>query len=151
MMDSDCNLKIIIASDVEYECVFAEIYYNDKFIALVSQEEGLDKLKIEFRHDLINYDDVVMKMDIDCLRKAIDLAAKALDRKIETQYDSPEEANRAGQQRLDRILHDPAAVATGKKKVSGAFDVFAADGWGARFDSEGEFTGFLEPVGFEDV
>jgi hypothetical protein len=37
-----------IADDCEHEKVFVEIYYNEKFVALISQEHGLDDLEIEF-------------------------------------------------------------------------------------------------------
>ncbi len=40
--------EIIIASDLEHDKVFAEIYYHNKLLAAVSQEEGLDRLKLEF-------------------------------------------------------------------------------------------------------
>ena len=42
------NFTITIASDQEHEQVFAEIYCHGKFVALVSQEEGADRLRIEF-------------------------------------------------------------------------------------------------------
>jgi hypothetical protein len=36
------------ADDSEHEKVFIEIYCNEKFVALISQEHGLDDLEIEF-------------------------------------------------------------------------------------------------------
>ena len=42
------KFSTIIASDEEHEQVFAEIYCHGKFVALVSQEEGGDQLRIEF-------------------------------------------------------------------------------------------------------
>ena len=38
----------MIASDEDHEEIFAEVYFAGKFIALVSQEEGIDQLKLEF-------------------------------------------------------------------------------------------------------
>jgi len=42
------QLKIVIASDVDYEYLIAEIYCDDEFIALIHQENGLDNLQVEF-------------------------------------------------------------------------------------------------------
>ena len=42
---SDCN--IIIASDPEHDKVFAEIQFDNRFVALVSQEDGPGQLKVE--------------------------------------------------------------------------------------------------------
>lgn len=48
------QLKIIIASDVDYEKLIAEIYRNDEFIALLQQEDGADNIKVEFSPDLVS-------------------------------------------------------------------------------------------------
>ena len=40
--------KIIIASDDIHEKVFAEIYYHEKYVALINQEKGIDELELEF-------------------------------------------------------------------------------------------------------
>jgi len=39
--------NVIIASDPEHEKVFAEIQCDNKFLALISQEEGEDRLLVE--------------------------------------------------------------------------------------------------------
>lgn len=41
------NFKIVMSSDSEYEDLCAEIYFQDEFVAIVSQEEGFDNLLIE--------------------------------------------------------------------------------------------------------
>lgn len=51
--------SFLIANDNEHEKVFVEIYYDDKFVALINQENGLNNLEIEFPgeglvEDLIN-------------------------------------------------------------------------------------------------
>jgi len=38
----------IIANESEHEQVFIEIYYNEKFVASINQEHGLENLEIEF-------------------------------------------------------------------------------------------------------
>ncbi len=42
------KFNIIISSDDEYEDLCAEIYYEKQFIAILTQEEGFENLKIEF-------------------------------------------------------------------------------------------------------
>ena len=40
--------RTMIASDEDHEKVFAEIFCDDKFVAIVNQEGGLRNLTIEF-------------------------------------------------------------------------------------------------------
>lgn len=42
------NYKIIIGSPVDYEELTAEIVINEEYIAVINQDEGIDKIKIEF-------------------------------------------------------------------------------------------------------
>lgn len=42
------QLKIIVASDVDYEKLIAEIYCGEEFIALLQQEDGENNIKVEF-------------------------------------------------------------------------------------------------------
>ncbi len=46
--NSDNMFKIIIASDDNHEKVFAEIYFHEKYVALINQEKGIDELELEF-------------------------------------------------------------------------------------------------------
>lgn len=41
------GFHIIISSDIEYEDLCAEIYFQDEFFAIISQENGFDNLEIE--------------------------------------------------------------------------------------------------------
>jgi len=52
------SLKIIISSDVDYEYLIAEIYFDDILIALLQQENGINDIRIEFSSDIntINFD-----------------------------------------------------------------------------------------------
>jgi hypothetical protein len=38
-------LEIVIASDIDYENLIAEIYCNDQYVALLQQEDGKEELK----------------------------------------------------------------------------------------------------------
>jgi len=42
------KFDFLIANDDDHEKVFIEIYYDDKFVASISQEQGLNNLEIEF-------------------------------------------------------------------------------------------------------
>jgi len=42
------SFDYLIANDDQHENVFIEIYYQEKFIASISQERGKDNLDIEF-------------------------------------------------------------------------------------------------------
>jgi len=70
-MENNSRLKIIIASDVDYEHLIAEIYCDDEYIALVQQEEGKDKLKIEFSP-------TIKVLDVEWVRDAISKAEQQL-------------------------------------------------------------------------
>ena len=44
----DKKFSNMIANDDSHEKVFVEIEFDEKFVALISQEEGEDRLRIEF-------------------------------------------------------------------------------------------------------
>lgn len=46
------KLGITIFSDPQYDQVVAEIYYDEKFVCLISQDEGPENLRITFPADL---------------------------------------------------------------------------------------------------
>lgn len=47
-MNNKNTMKVVIASDINYEKLIAEIYCDDAFIGLIQQEEGKNNFKIEF-------------------------------------------------------------------------------------------------------
>ncbi|KEA53970.1 hypothetical protein DT73_04030 [Mangrovibacter sp. MFB070] len=47
-MNNKNTMKVVIASDIGYEKLIAEIYCDDAFIGLIHQEEGENNLKVEF-------------------------------------------------------------------------------------------------------
>ncbi|MFP1928794.1 hypothetical protein ACLEE4_08660 [Lonsdalea quercina] len=65
------QLKIIIASDIDYEKLIAEIYCNDEFIALLQQENGINDIKVEFSSN-------INALDFDWLQNALNEARKKL-------------------------------------------------------------------------
>ncbi|MEJ4044312.1 hypothetical protein [Erwinia sp. SLM-02] len=70
-MNSKDQLKIVIASDVDYEELIAEIYCNDEFIALLQQENGIDDIKLEFSPNLTS-------LSLDWLQNALSEAKNKL-------------------------------------------------------------------------
>ncbi|QGX91127.1 MULTISPECIES: hypothetical protein [Rosenbergiella] len=72
-MNCKDHLKIVIASDVDYENLIAEIYRNDEFIALLQQEDGINDIKVEFSSN-------ISVIDFDWLQNALNEAKiKLLD------------------------------------------------------------------------
>ena len=67
--------NIIIASDDEHEKAFAEIYYREKFVALASQEGGLNRLEIEF--PLFDVDEamIIRTLELTGFQQALNSAA----------------------------------------------------------------------------
>ena len=47
-MAKQSDFRISVGDDPEHEDLTAEIYFRDSFVALVSQEHGLDAADIEF-------------------------------------------------------------------------------------------------------
>jgi len=41
------NFNIIISSDVAYEELCAEIYFNEQFVAILTQENGFENLQVQ--------------------------------------------------------------------------------------------------------
>lgn len=72
------NFTILIASDPEHEKVFAEIYCGERFVALVSQEEGLHCLRIEFPDATMEESMVLRKVEMEGFQEALRSAARKL-------------------------------------------------------------------------
>lgn len=70
------NIQIIIGSPLDYEELVAYIYIDEQCIALVSQDEGKDKLKIEFYFEGLSDSD--KKVDYDAFIEALQKAKSAL-------------------------------------------------------------------------
>jgi antitoxin component YwqK of YwqJK toxin-antitoxin module len=72
------KIKILIASDTNYEKVVAEIYIDDKFIALISQENGLDQMEIEFPGNNISKEMMIRKIGLNDFLLAINETTQKL-------------------------------------------------------------------------
>ncbi|MDH0053346.1 hypothetical protein ACVWWU_002527 [Pantoea sp. PA1] len=70
-MNSRDPLKIVIASDVDYENLIAEIYCDNIFIALLQQDNGINDLRIEFSSD-------INTLNLDWFQNALNEAKKKL-------------------------------------------------------------------------
>jgi hypothetical protein len=70
------EFKIRICSDLDYEEMVADVCFEDKTIATVTQESGIDNMKIEFfgTTDI----PICLKLPLDHLIEALQLAKKEL-------------------------------------------------------------------------
>ena len=74
----DGNYEVIIADDPEHDKVFAEIHRNNKFIALISQEDGPDRLKVELPGPGLDESHVVRQVPLSDFIAMLGQAAKKL-------------------------------------------------------------------------
>ena len=72
------NIEIITASELGYEKLTAEIYINDKFVASLNQEAGLDNLVIEFPAADAYEDAVQRNVDLADFEKGLELAKRRI-------------------------------------------------------------------------
>jgi len=72
------GLKVLICSDVEYDKLIAEIYHHDRYVALISKEDGPNQLAVEFPGPGMNEDVVTRKVDLVWLEAALAAARRKL-------------------------------------------------------------------------
>ncbi|QDQ28440.1 hypothetical protein FNU76_19915 [Chitinimonas arctica] len=72
------TVKIQVCSDTDFEQLIAEIYIDDKFVALVSQDEGVDNLRVEFPGSDQNESTITRKVDFEVLCHALSNARREL-------------------------------------------------------------------------
>jgi hypothetical protein len=53
MLDLNKNWRLVLLFPDEFTDFIAEIYYQDNFVCLISQENGYEKLDIEIHSNLI--------------------------------------------------------------------------------------------------
>jgi hypothetical protein len=68
--------EIKICSDLDYNMLIAEIYFDKKFLVLISQKEGSSNLKIEFPKLETKEDNLFTSLDLNTFEGALQ-AAKA--------------------------------------------------------------------------
>ena len=72
------RFSVMIASDVEHEKVYAEIYCDEKFVALVSQERGLEYKVLELPGPDLVEERICREVDLAGFLQAIQLAIRKL-------------------------------------------------------------------------
>ncbi len=72
------EFHVELASDDEHQRVYAEIYHNGLFVALVSQENERGQLTVETPGPNLVEDLIVRKVDLAGFQKALALAAARL-------------------------------------------------------------------------
>ena len=73
------RFSVMIASDLGHEKVYAEIYYDEKFVALVSQERGLENKVLELPGPGLVEDQICRAVDLGGFLQAVQLAARKLE------------------------------------------------------------------------
>jgi hypothetical protein len=77
----ETRYEVIIADDSDHEMVFAEVYCDNRFLAIVSQEDGTDHLKVELPGPNLDESQVVRQVFLADFVVMLDEAAKKLLRK----------------------------------------------------------------------
>lgn len=72
------TFTVVIASDPDHEKVYAEIYCNDRFVALVSQEHGPHVKVLELPGPGLDEQLVSRKVDLVGFQQALEQAARML-------------------------------------------------------------------------
>jgi hypothetical protein len=72
------RFHVMIASDLDHERVYAEVYWDEKFVALVSQERGAGKEVLEFPGPGLKEDLICREVDLDGFLQAVELAVRKL-------------------------------------------------------------------------
>lgn len=72
------DIKIIIFSSSDHNELVAEIYYKSKYVALVSQDDGINNLKIEFPDEKQNQEAILRNINLNIFLAAIEMAKKEL-------------------------------------------------------------------------
>jgi len=72
------RFKVMIASDLDHDRVYAEIYCDDRFVALVSQEQGLESAVLEIPGPGLAEEQICRQVDLDAFIEAVNLARSRL-------------------------------------------------------------------------
>jgi hypothetical protein len=77
-MEKPNDIKITVCSDLDYDHLIAEIYIADRFVALISQEEGKENLKIEFPRVGMTENAICEKAGLVQFMEAVEIARRRL-------------------------------------------------------------------------
>ena len=72
------EIEILISSDCNYEEVVAEIQVDGKFVALLSQDLGVENLEIEFPGKENVEKNCLRKLNLSAFLQSVDLAKRRL-------------------------------------------------------------------------
>lgn len=72
------RFSVMIASDLDHEKVYAEVYCDEKFVALVSQERGLESKVLELPGPGLVEDQICREVDLEGFLQAVQVAARKL-------------------------------------------------------------------------
>lgn len=67
------RFKIVIGSPIDYEKLVAYVAIDGQYVALLNQDDGIDKIKIEFC-----YEPQLKVVDFDIFMKALEEAKREL-------------------------------------------------------------------------
>lgn len=81
-MLSGKGFEIIIASPPDYENLVAEIYYDGKFVVMVTHENAVDQFDFETPSSNLKEEEIIRKVSLDGLKNALDLACRKLKGEI---------------------------------------------------------------------
>ncbi len=73
------RFSTILATDLDHEEVYVEIYLDGKFVALINQENGVDDKVIEFPGPDVSEDLVCREVGLDDFMKMLEVAARRLE------------------------------------------------------------------------
>lgn len=68
------KISTLIASDENHDKIFIEIYVDNKFLAIVSQEDGIDNLVVEFPESNLDTNFILRTCRLSVLMDAIHTA-----------------------------------------------------------------------------
>ena len=73
------RFDVMIASDQDHEKVYAEIYFDGKFVALISQERGITNKSLELPGPGLVEDLICREVDLAGFLQAVQQAARKLE------------------------------------------------------------------------
>jgi hypothetical protein len=77
-MIENSGFKTIIASPPEYDELVVEIYFDGRFVALINQEKGPDRLKIEFPGTNLIAETIARNIPLKGFLEVVEIACQRL-------------------------------------------------------------------------
>lgn len=72
------KIRTVLSSDPDYEKLIVEMYYDDKFIALLNQDDGLENVKIEFPSPCCDEQSIISKMSLQEFEECLEASKNRL-------------------------------------------------------------------------